>query len=293
MSGGAGTGDTILANREAFRRWRIVPRVLRDVSRFDVSVHLFGEALPPPLMLAPIGTQSLYHEDGELANAAAAADLGVPLTVSTAASRSIDAIAERIGDAPRLFQLFWPKDWDVTAILLRRAEAAGCCAIVLTVDSPLPKWRVRNLGNRYTGWKSIPNANVESDPAASTRGGEDDAAESVSKDRSITWEDLAVLREHTSLPVVLKGILNPDDARMAVEHEVDGIVVSNHGCRQIDGSIASLEALPAVVDAVDGGVPVLLDSGVRSGADAFKAIALGASAVFLGRPYIYGLAVAG
>lgn len=295
VAGGAGSEDTKLANREAFRRWQIVPRVLRDVSDRDLSVRLFGREIPAPLLLAPIGTQALYHEEGELASATAAAGVGVPFTLSTAASRSIEAVAERVGDAPRLFQLYWPSDWDVTVSLVERAEAAGYDAIVLTVDSPLPKWRVRNLANRYSGWKEIPKANFESDPVVEARTAppRDRSAESLSKDASLTWEDLAFLREHTSLPVVLKGILHPDDARNAVDHDVDGIVVSTHGGRQIDGSIASLEALPGVVDAVDGEIPVLFDSGVRSGADAFKAIALGATAVFVGRPYIYGLAIAG
>lgn len=297
VAGGAGTEDTKRANREAFRRFRIVPRVLRDVTERDLSIRLFGRKLPTPVLLAPIGTQTLYHEEGELASAAAAAALGVPFTLGTAASKSMEKVANVMDDAPRLFQLYWPSDWDITASLVERAEASGYDAIVLTVDSPLPKWRVRNLTNRYDGWKSIPKANLESDPVAADRveSSEDGPGptERLGKDTSITWEDLTFLREHTSLPIVLKGIVHPDDAKLAVRHDVDGVVVSNHGGRQIDGSIASLEALPAVVDAVDGEIPVLFDSGVRNGADAFKAIALGASAVFLGRPYIYGLAVAG
>lgn len=293
VAGGAGTEDTKRANREAFRRWRILPRVLRDVTDRDLSVELFGERLAAPLALAPIGTQVVYHDEGERASASAAASVGVPFTVSTGSSTSIEEVAEVMGDGPRFFQLYWPEDWDVTASLVERAEAAGYSAIVLTVDSPMAKWRVRNLENRYTGTKEVPRAVIESDPVAAGKEGPLGDVEGLSKDASLTWEDLSFLREHTDLPVVLKGVLHAEDARLAVEHGVDGLVVSTHGGRQIDGSVAALDALPYVVDAVDGRVPVLFDSGVRTGADAFKAVALGASAVLLGRPYIYGLAVAG
>lgn len=292
VAGGAGTEDTLAANRAAFRRWRIVPRVLRDVSTIDLRVELFDRDLAAPLLLAPVGSQSLYHEAGELATAAAAASVGIPFTVSTASSRTLESVADQMGDGPRLFQLYWPREEAVAASLVERAEAAGYDAIVLTVDSQLAKWRVRNLENRYTGWTEIPKANLESDPVAGgTSGTRRDGG--LLKDRSLTWDDLPVLRDHTSLPILLKGILHPDDARRAVETPVDGVVVSTHGGRQIDGEIGALAALPDVVDAVDGRLPVLFDSGVRTGADVVKALALGADAAFLGRPYIYGLAVGG
>lgn len=296
---GAGTEDTKQANHEYFDRWRIVPRVLRDVSRRDLSVQLFGRTLPAPLFLAPIGGQSVFADDGELATARAASKLDIPMILSTASSRSIEAVANELDDTPCFFQLYWMKNREVTWSLVERAERADYDGIVLTLDSQIPAWRVRNLRNRYSSKQDAERANFITDPIVQDLAGDGDtvsteeATAHLSKDKRLTWKDLESLREHTSLPIILKGILHPADAARALKYGADGIVVSNHGGRQIDGEISSIQALSKVLDVVDGEIPVLLDSGVRSGADIFKALALGADAVLLGRPYAYGLALAG
>jgi len=302
--GGAGSEDTMRANLEAFRRWRIVPRVLRqDLSVRDLSIELLGTSMPAPVMLAPIGVQTLLHEDGELATARAAAAVGLPLVTSTASATPLEEIAEANGDGPRWYQLYWPNDDELAASMVRRAEAAGYSAIVLTVDNYLPGWKPRDLQQAYLPFlEGIGIAQYLSDPVFRSgleKTPEDDIGAAVGHflgvfaNPGLTWERLDWLRGTTSLPIVLKGILHPDDAREARERGVDGIVVSNHGGRQIDGAIASLDALPPIVDAVGDEMAVLLDSGVRSGADAFKALALGADAVLVGRPYLWGLALDG
>ncbi|MDB5063831.1 MAG: Lactate 2-monooxygenase [Chloroflexi bacterium] len=303
VAGGAGAEDTMRANREAFRRWRILPRMLRDVSRRDLGTTVLGTAMPAPVMLAPVGVQSIVHPEAELAVARAAAATGVPMVLSTASSRSLEEVAEAQGDAPRWFQLYWPRDPDLAASLLGRAERAGYGAIVVTLDTWMLAWRPRDLELAYLPFLQGEGiANYLSDPvfrAALPAPPEEDMASavrhflSIFSDPSVTWAGLSFLRENTRLPIVLKGILHPDDARRAVEHGVDGILVSNHGGRQVDGSIAALDALPGVVDAVPESLPVLFDSGIRSAADAFVALALGARAVLLGRPYVWALAVAG
>jgi lactate 2-monooxygenase len=303
VAGGAGAEDTMRANREAFRRWRILPRMLRDVSRRDLGTTVLGTPMPAPVMLAPVGVQSIVHPDAEVAVARAAAATGVPMVLSTASSRSIEEVAEAQGDAPRWFQLYWPRDRDLAASLLGRAERAGYGAIVVTLDTWMLAWRPRDLELAYLPFLQGEGiANYLSDPvfrAALPAPPEEDMAGAVRhfltvfSDPSVTWAGLSFLRENTRLPIVLKGILHPDDARRAVDHGVDGILVSNHGGRQVDGSIAALDALPGVVDAVPETLPVLFDSGIRSAADAFVALALGARAVLLGRPYVWALAVAG
>jgi len=303
VAGGAGAEDTMRANLEAFRRWRILPRMLRDVSVRDPSTELLGARLPAPVLLAPIGVQSIVHEDGELAVARAAASTGVPMILSTASSYALEDVAAQMGDSPRWFQLYWPNDPELAASFVRRAEAAGYSAIVVTLDTTMLAWRPRDLTTAYLPFlQGIGIQNYLSDPvfrAGLEQPPEDDPQAAVGKwaltfaNPTLTWERLGFLREHTSLPILLKGVLHPDDARQAVEHGIDGVLVSNHGGRQVDGSIGALDALPAVVDAVGGAIPVLLDSGVRTGADAVKALALGARAVVLGRPYVYGLGVAG
>jgi isopentenyl diphosphate isomerase/L-lactate dehydrogenase-like FMN-dependent dehydrogenase len=302
--GGAGSEDTMQSNREAFRRWRIVPRVLRqDLSVRDLSVELLGTRMPAPVLLAPIGMQTLLHEDGELAVARAAAAMGLPLITSTVAATPLEEIADANGDSPRWFQLYWPNDDELAASLVRRAEAAGYSAIVLTVDNYLPGWKPRDLQQAYLpAMEGIGIAHFISDPVFQQtleKPPDEDIGAAIGHflgvfaNPNLTWERLEWLRGTTSLPIVLKGILHPDDAREARERGVDGIVVSNHGGRQIDGAIASLDALPPIVDAVGEGIAVLLDSGIRSGADVFKALALGAEAVLLGRPYLWGLALDG
>jgi isopentenyl diphosphate isomerase/L-lactate dehydrogenase-like FMN-dependent dehydrogenase len=302
--GGAGSEDTMRANLEAFRRWRIVPRVLRqDLSVRDLSVELLGTSMPAPVLLAPIGVQTLLHDEGELASARAAASVGLPLITSTASATALEEIAEANGDSPRWYQLYWPNDDEIAASIVRRAEATGYSAIVLTVDNYLPGWKPRDLQQAYLPFlEGIGIAQFLSDPVflgALEKSPEEDMGAAVGQflgvfaNPALTWERLEWLRGTTSLPIVLKGVLHPDDAREARERGVDGIVVSNHGGRQIDGAIASLDALPPIVDAVGGEMAVLLDSGIRSGADVFKALALGADAVLIGRPYLWGLALDG
>ena len=302
--GGAGSEDTMRANLEAFRRWRIVPRVLRqDLSARDLSVELLGTRMPAPVLLAPIGVQTLLHEEGELASARAAAAVGLPLITSTASATPLEEIAEANGDAPRWFQLYWPNDDELAASMVRRAEAVGYSAIVLTVDNYLPGWKPRDLQQAYLPFlEGVWIAQYLSDPVFQSgleKPPEEDIGAAVGHflgvfaNPGLTWDRLDWLRGTTSLPVVVKGILHPDDAREARERGVDAIVVSNHGGRQIDGAIASLDALPPILDAAGDGMAVLLDSGVRSGADIFKALALGADAVLVGRPYLWGLALGG
>jgi lactate 2-monooxygenase len=301
VAGSAGSASTARANRAAFERWRIVPRMLRDVSERDLSTTVLGTAMPAPVLLAPIGVQTIVHPDGELASARAAAALGLVFIHSTAAAHSIEQVAEASGDGPRWYQLYWPKDRAVATSLLGRAEAAGYAAIVVTLDTFVMGWRPTDLDTAYLPFlQSIGIANYLTDPAfVAPLAADASDGDKVFRwagmfgDPTLTWRDLAWLREQTSLPVVLKGVLHPDDAREALAAGVDGIVVSNHGGRQVDGAIAALDALPDVVHAVAGAVPVLLDSGVRTGADVVKAVALGATAVLYGRPYVYGLGLGG
>ncbi len=300
---GAGTEDTMRANREAFRRWRIVPRMLRDVAERNLAVEVAGTPMPAPVLLAPIGVHSIVHAGAELATARAAAGVGLPLVASSAASRTLEEIAEAGGEAPRWFQLYWPNDPELAASFVRRAEAAGYSAIVLTVDTFIPGWKPRDLQQAWLPFlEGVGNANYLQDPvfrAGLAKPPEEDLGAaighylSVYVNPSLTWDDLSRLREWTSLPLVVKGILHPDDAREARARGVDGIIVSNHGGRQVDGAIATLDALPAIAEAVGADMAVLLDSGVRSGADVVKALALGADAVLVGRPYLWGLALDG
>jgi lactate 2-monooxygenase len=340
VAAGAGTETTVRENRAAFDRWRIVPRMLRDVSERDMSVELLGRRFPTPFMLSPVGVLDLAHREGELAVARAARSEGIPMTFSNQASRPMEEVARVLGDSPRWFQLYWSTSDELVESLVARAERCGCEAIVLTLDTTILGWRSRDLDVAYLPFlrgKGI--AQYTSDPAFTrllSKADEDGGGPETPQPKpnlralrtlvelvmrypegflrallsgharaaverftqiysrpSLTWNDLGWLRERTKLPILLKGVLHPDDAAKAVEHRMDGIVVSNHGGRQVDGSIATLDALPGVVEAVEGRLPVILDSGVRGGADAFKALALGATAVGIGRPYAYGLAIAG
>ncbi|MBF6589380.1 MAG: alpha-hydroxy-acid oxidizing protein [Ktedonobacterales bacterium] len=303
VAGGAGGEETLRANRQAFERWRIVPRMLRDVEERDLRMELFGARLPAPLLLAPIGVQSIVHPEAEVAVARAAASLGVPLVLSTAASRTIEEVAQAMGQTPRWFQLYWGRDPELTASFLQRAERAGYSALVVTLDTQILSWRERDLQNAYLPFlRGEGLANYFSDPvfrAALDQPPEQDPQAAIFHfvrifvNPRVTWADLAFLRAHTRLPILLKGILHAQDAAMALDAGMDGIIVSNHGGRQVDGAIGALEALPAVTRQVRDQVPLLFDSGIRRGADAFKALALGARAVLLGRPYIWGLGLHG
>jgi len=306
VAGGAGSELTMRANLAAFERWEIVPRMLRDVSQRDLSTSVLGTAMPAPVLLAPVGVQSIVHPEAELASARAAAAHGLPFILSTAASHAIEEVAEAMAPtdpAARWYQLYWPKDRELAASFVSRAGAAGYAAIVLTLDTWMLGWRPRDLQHAYLPFlKGEGVANYFSDPvfrAALERTPEEDPGPAIGhwayqfSNPTVSWEDLAWLREQTALPIVLKGIVHADDARRALAAGVDGVIVSNHGGRQVDGAIGALDALPAVREVVGERFPVLFDSGIRTGADVFKALALGADAVCLGRPYVWGLALAG
>ena len=301
VAGGAGAEETMRANFDAFRRRALRPRMLAGTAERDLSVDVLGLHSPAPFLLAPVGVLSIVHADAERAVAAASRSTGVPLVLSSAASTSLEDVAAI--DPPRWFQLYWWGDSELAESLVRRVEAAGYGAIVLTVDTLTLGWRPRDLRNGYLPFLKGEGlgqffsdqaflARLESPPeenlvTASLMG------LSAFPNLALTWDDLARLREWTSLPILLKGVVRGDDARLALEYGMDGIVVSNHGGRQVDGSVAALDALVEVREAVGPDAAVLMDSGIRTGADVVKAVALGANAVLLGRAYVYGLAVGG
>jgi len=303
VGGGAGAEDTMRANLEAFRRRRLVPRILTNVTVRDLSTEVLGTAMPAPLLLAPIGVQSLVHPEAEVAVARAASSLGIPIVLSTLSSKSMEEVAEAAGDGPRWFQLYWPNEPELTASFLQRAENAGYSAVVVTVDTRLLAWRPRDLQRAFLPFLRAEGiANYLTDPVFTEPlpGPPEEHVQeaimrwiSVYSNAATTWSDLELLRGLTKLPILIKGVLDPEDARRAADAGIDGVVVSNHGGRQVDGEIAALDALPGVAEAVGHRIAVLLDSGVRSAADAIKAVALGARAVLLGRPYVWGLAVGG
>ncbi len=278
--------------------------MLRDVTTTDLSVTVLGTPMPAPVALAPVGVLGIVHPDGESAVARAAAAAGLPMVVSTAATTTLEDVAAAGGDAPRWYQLYWPKDRDLAVSFLERAATAGYGALVLTLDTHAMGWRPRDLDNAFLPFlRAVGNQNYLADPVFLRAVGgaidEDNRLAALQHwastfgNPALTWDDLGFLREHWDRPIALKGILHPDDARRAVDAGIDGIVVSNHGGRQVDGAVAALDALPAIVDAVGDRIEVLMDSGVRTGADVVKAVALGARAVLLGRPYVYGLGLAG
>ncbi|TQL66172.1 L-lactate dehydrogenase (cytochrome)/lactate 2-monooxygenase [Nocardioides albertanoniae] len=341
VAGGAGQHRTVAANTAAFDHFRLVPRMLADVETRDLTTTLFGVDMPAPVMLGPVGVLELAHPRAEHEVAAAARATGIPMVISTQASVPMEEVATDLGDTPRLFQLYWSKDETIVESFVRRAEAVGADALVVTLDTHMLGWRTKDLDLGYLPFaRGLGIAQYTSDPAFralvearladksgtsvrpglreipsalaavasmaqhhpgnlvdNLRSGHARAAVETFLDvfsrSDLIWDDLDRLREMTDLPIVLKGLQAPDDARRALEHGVDGIIVSNHGGRQVDGAIASIDALPGIVDEVDGRIPVLFDSGIRSGADVLKALALGADAVLLGRPYVYGLALAG
>jgi isopentenyl diphosphate isomerase/L-lactate dehydrogenase-like FMN-dependent dehydrogenase len=303
IAGGAGGESTMRANLDAFARWRLRPVVLTGNQQRDLHVSVLGTSSPVPFFLAPVGVLSAAHSDGDLAVARAAAATGVPWVVSTAASSPMEAIAEAMGAAPRWYQLYWVNDREVVASLVQRAEVAGYAAIVLTLDTLQLGWRVRDLANQYLPFilgegigqftsdpvfRSRLSVSPEEDPR-----GAGAAMVGMFSNLGLRWDDLAWLRERTGLPLLAKGILRADDARRVLDAGFQGVIVSNHGGRQVDGAVAALDALVEVRDALGDNAVVLMDSGIRRGADVIKALALGANAVLLGRPYVYGLAVAG
>lgn len=347
IAGGAGAERTVAANRAAFGRWQVWPRPLRDVSSRDLSIDFLGARRPTPLLLAPLGVMEMARADADLAVARAAASLGVPYTLSNQASFPMEQVAASAPDGSRLFQLYWSASDELNASLLRRAEASGCEAVVVTLDTHLLGWRTRDLDLAYLPFTRASGiAQYTSDPVfqqlVRERSRGTDAAADVAppvkvtpkavaagvriarkgaaltgtssvrenlrsplpraavetfldvfSTPALTWDDLAKARQWTSLPIILKGIVHPDDAIRGLDAGVDGIWISNHGGRQIDQSVPTLEVLPTIAERVAGRVPIVFDSGVRQGSDVFIALALGATAVALGRPYSYGLGIAG
>lgn len=344
IAGGAGAERTVAANREAFARWQVWPRPLRDVSARDLRTEFLGRTRPTPLILAPLGVMEMAHREADLAVARGAASLGIPYTLSNQASHPMEEGVTAAPDGAHLFQLYWSASDELNASLLRRAEASGCEAIVVTLDTHLLGWRTRDLDLAYLPFtRGMGIAQYTSDPvfqrlvrervnapkastaarvrvtrksvaaaltiarkgAALTGAGLRQSLRSplpraavetfldVFSTPALTWDELAKAREWTSLPILLKGIVHPDDAERAVDAGADGIWISNHGGRQIDQSVPTLAVLPEIADRVAGRVPIVFDSGVRQGSDAVIALALGATVVALGRPYAYGLGVAG
>jgi lactate 2-monooxygenase len=303
IAGGAGAESTMRANLEAFERRRLRPRMLTGNSERDLSVEVLGTSSPAPFLLAPIGVLSIAHPEGEVAVARAAAASGVPMVLSSAASHSIEEVADALDEAPRWFQLYWVNDREVAMSLVARAEASGYGAIVVTLDTMTLGWRPRDLSKAYLPFLSGEGcAQFFSDPVVRSRLArtpEEDVLGAAAAmlgmfpNLGLTWDDLRWLRGQTILPLLVKGILTGDDAVRARDCGVDGIVVSNHGGRQVDGAVAALDALVEVRQALGSDPVVLMDSGIRRGADVLKALALGADAVLLGRPYAYGLAVGG
>lgn len=338
VAGGAGSGHTMAANRAAFDRWQIVPRMLAGTEARDLSTTVFGTELSAPLLLAPVGAGGLIRPNSDVLIGGGARDAGVPYILSNQGSSAMEDVAEAMGDAPRWFQLYWSKDEDLVGSLIGRAEKIGAGALVVTLDTTLLGWRPQdlNLGSLPFG-RGIGIAQYTSDPRFAELIQERISANAPKEDVKVTlgaiksllsmtrnhpggflnnlrspipraavetfldvysnpalsWDHIATLRDRTKLPVLLKGILHPDDARQALDLGVDGIIVSNHGGRQVDGSIGSLDALIDIREAVGEDPTLILDSGIRSGTDVYKAIALGANAVTLGRPHIYGLAIDG
>ena len=297
IAGGADDEVTLRRNREAFERIELRPRALVDVSKVDLSATILGQEVELPILIAPVALQRLAHPEGEVASAAAAANAGTIFALSTMASATIEEVAAA-SDGPKWFQLYVHPDRKVAKRLVQRAEAAGYIAICLTVDVPRLGRRERDLRNQlefpaevahrnYIGEIEVPPASV--DPGQSALA----AAADMLIDPSLTWDVIDWLRSITGLPIVVKGIMTAEDARLAVDHGVSGIVVSNHGGRQLDGAPATIDVLPEIVEAVEGRCEVLLDSGIRRGTDVLKALALGANAVLIGRAFMWGLAVGG
>jgi isopentenyl diphosphate isomerase/L-lactate dehydrogenase-like FMN-dependent dehydrogenase len=302
VAGVEGVRRNVQGNEAAFERWRLLPRMLTGNADRDLSVELFGATFPAPFLLAPIGILELAHPDGERAVARAAAAMGIPFVMSTVSSNSMEAIASEMGTASRWFQLYWVDDRDVVASLLDRASRAGYTAVVATLDTLHSNGtsRVRTVYPSFLDgagigqfasdpvFRSRLTTPPEVDPRVAGR-----ALTEVFANPRLTWPDLLWLREHTDLPLLVKGVLRPEDALRTREYGIDGIVVSNHGGYALDSAVAPLDALIGVRAALGDGATILMDGGIRRGSDVVKALALGASAVLIGRPYLFGLAVAG
>lgn len=303
VAGGAGDERTQRVNVTAFERWGLIPRMGVGATERHLEIELFGLTLPSPVFMAPIGVTGICSQDGhgDLAVARAAARTGVPMTVSTLTADPLEDVAAEFGDTPGFFQLYTPKDRDLAASLVSRAEKAGYKAIIVTLDTWVPGWRPRDLStSNFPQLRGKCLSNYMSDPvfrASLAQSPEENPQAAILKwvstfGQPVTWDDLRWLRDQTTLPLIVKGIQHPDDVRHSIDAGMDGIYCSNHGGRQANGGLPAIDCLPEVIEAADG-VPVLFDSGIRSGTDIVKALALGASAVGVGRPYAYGLALGG
>ncbi len=307
IDGGAGSLSTVRENREAFERWRLVPRMLASSVTRDCSIRICGTDAPSPIMLAPVGAETIAHADGELAVARAAESVGMPFVVAAPSSFTMEEIARAMPHTPRWFQLYFVNDRDIVASFIRRAELSKYAAVVVTLDTPMLGWRERDLGNkRYLPFREGAGlANFTTDPAFLARlprSPADDPDGAVSlflelfnspANFGLNWLDMQWLRGITSLPLLVKGVLTAGDALRAFDLGFDGVIVSNHGGRQVDGCIAALDALMTVRRAIGPDKVALMDGGIRRGSDVLKALALGANAVLVGRPYMHGLAVGG
>ncbi len=338
IAGGAGRETTMGSNQAGFNHWKLIPRMLRDVSVRDTTTPLFDSKLPLPFLLSPIGVLEMVHKHSDLAVGKAASRVGVPFIFSNQASLPMETVAKAMGDSPRWFQLYWSKSNELVESLVKRAENCGCSAIVVTLDTTMLGWRTRDLDLAFLPFlKAKGIAQYTSDPVFMRLLKENAIAEEIQTERkirpttflslfqlinnypgsflknmtsgeplaavrqfiniysrpSLTWDNLSFLRERTKLPILLKGILHPEDAKLAKEHGMNGLILSNHGGRQVDGAVSTIEMLPEIKKAVGSDFPLIIDSGIRSGADMMKALALGASACCIGRPYVYGLAIAG
>jgi 4-hydroxymandelate oxidase len=294
-AGGSEDEITLRANRAAYERFMLRPRVLVDVSKLDLGVELFGDQLSLPVLLAPAAFQRLAHTDGEMASARAARTAGTLLVASTVSTHTVEQIAAAAA-GPFWFQVYVFRDREITRAIVQRAEACGARAVCLTTSVPVQGKRERDTRSGFRLPPDVDIANFRGSEQAGfpeTQGSGLEAFVKREFDPTLTWDAVEWLRSITSLPVLLKGVLAPEDAKLAVEHGVDGLIVSNHGGRQLDACIPTLLALPDVVDAVAGRIPVLVDGGIRRGTDVVKALALGAKAVLIGRPYLWGLAVGG
>lgn len=296
ITGGAGDESTVAENREAFRRLKLRPRILVDVDLRDLSTEVLGQRIALPVIVGPTSHQRMVHPDAELATARAAAAMGTIAAFGTGTHYSIDEIAA-VTDGPLWFQLYTVASRDVTARLIERAETAGYKALVLTVDGSYRTRRERDMRNHFrlppdVEMRTLLGVGLE-DHMLQPGGAGMDAFIATLTSLTMTWADIAWLRSITRMPIILKGVLTAEDAALAVEHGVDAVIVSNHGGRQLDSVIASVDALPEVVDQVAGKIEVLVDGGIRRGTDVIKALALGAKAVLIGRPYVWGLASAG
>lgn len=296
----AGGEETYQKNINSFSKYSIVPRFLTDVSTLNTEVTILGKTYPHPLFISPVGVNKIAHEDGEIAVVKAAAKFNFPYIQSTVSSYSIEEIAKATPGSSKWFQLYWSSNKEIAFSMAKRAETAGYEAIVLTVDTVMLGWREEDIRNQFSPLKrGFGQGNYVTDPvfmAALPNDSQEAIVNSILENiyhPTLNWNDITELRNYVSLPILIKGILHPEDAKLAIDQGIDGIIVSNHGGRQLDGVIASIDALPSVVEAVDRKIPVLFDSGVRRGSDAVKALALGANAVCIGRPFVWGLATGG